>query len=286
MAKAIETTEQVEAEMQRRERAQEEFDREQAPLRIARWESGEAKAKQAAKITGVLAPVAQFGHWELQGETLAGDRLSETELDELVELVRRKRALARGRPDAEELTDAETRTYERLVGKAAGDPQMFERKRSDKAAHAKLAELKEERRVASLPRRPVYAEPGSIELPRSVFQFLTAASNHSGQHWGVTEVGLLATILLSFENRVPIVKSGQFVEESGELVLVCPSEIKPVNRVEGSSVDANGGLNVQGSLVTLARNGWLELERSGGEIRIRLGRRAKELRSPEERKGG
>jgi hypothetical protein len=116
--------------------------------------------------------------------------------------------------------------------------------------------------------------------------FLVAASNHSGQNWGVTEVGLLATLLLSFENRVPIVKSGQFVEESGELVLVCPSEIKLVNRTEGSVHDANGGVNVSASLVVLARNGWLELERSGGEIRIRLGRRAKELRSPEQRKEG
>jgi len=60
--------------------------------------------------------------------------------------------------------------------------------------------------------------------------------------------------------------------------------LKLVNRVEGSALDANGGVNVQASLVTLARNGWLELERGAGEIRIRLGRRAKELRSPEERK--
>jgi hypothetical protein len=67
---------------------------------------------------------------------------------------------------------------------------------------------------------------------------------------------------------------------------VRPSEIKLVNRTERSVHDANGGVNVSASLVVLARNGWLEIERSGGEIRTRLGRRAKELRSPEERKGG
>jgi hypothetical protein len=69
------------------------------------------------------------------------------------------------------------------------------------------------------------------------------------------------------------------------LTLVSGSEIKLVNRVEGSALDTNGGVNVQASLVVLARNGWLELERSAGEIRIRLGRRAKELRSPGERRG-
>jgi hypothetical protein len=219
-----------------------------------------------------------------QGRQLAGQRLSEAELDELNEILKRKRAVSRGLPDAKELTSAETRTYERLVGKAAGDPQMFERKRSDKAAQAKLGELKEERRVASLPRRPVYAEPGSIELPRSVFQWRVAENNHSGKNWGITEVGLLATLLLSFENQIPIIKGGQFVEMDGEVALVSGSEIKLVNRVEGSALDANGGVNVQASLVVLARNGWLELERGAGEIRIRLGRRAKELRSPEERR--
>jgi hypothetical protein len=62
------------------------------------------------------------------------------------------------------------------------------------------------------------------------------------------------------------------------------SEIKLVNRIEGSVLDSNGGVNVQASLVTLARNGWLEVERRADEIRIRLGRRAKDSRSPEERK--
>jgi hypothetical protein len=97
--------------------------------------------------------------------------------------------------------------------------------------------------------------------------------------------GLLATLLLSFENRVPIVKGGRFEENKGEVTLVSGSEIKLVNP-EGSTLDTNGGVNVQAGLVTLARNGWLELERSAGEIRVRLGRRAKELRSPEERRTG
>jgi hypothetical protein len=85
---------------------------------------------------------------------------------------------------------------------------------------------------------------------------------------------------------VPIVKGGRFEENKGEVTLVSGSEIKLVNRTEGSTLDTNGGVNVQAGLVTLARNGWLELERSAGEIRVRLGRRAKKLRSPEERRTG
>jgi hypothetical protein len=44
--------------------------------------------------------------------------------------------------------------------------------------------------------------------------------------------------------------------------------------------------NVRASLALLARNGWLEVEQDVGEIRIRLGKHAKELRSPEQRRTG
>jgi hypothetical protein len=150
--------------------------------------------------------------------------------------------------------------------------------------------LKEERRVASLPKRPIYAEPGSIEIPKYVFSWLLAESNRDGASWGATEVGLLATILLSFENRQSVIQNGEFVEEDGELTLVAPwgtgSEVKLVNSVQGSVHDGNGGVRVWGSLATLTRNGWLEVEQSVDEVRIRLGKNAKELRSPEERRTG
>jgi hypothetical protein len=45
-------------------------------------------------------------------------------------------------------------------------------------------------------------------------------------------------------------------------------------------------VKVWGSLATLARNGWLEVEQSMNEIRIRLSKNATELRSPEERRTG
>jgi hypothetical protein len=97
-------------------------------------------------------------------------------------------------------------TSESAASWAAGDVGLFERKRRDKAAKAKLGELKEERRVQALPKRPIYGEPGSIELPRYVFSWLVAENNRDGGSWGVSEVGMLATILLSFENQIPILK--------------------------------------------------------------------------------
>jgi len=50
--------------------------------------------------------------------------------------------------------------------------------------------------------------------------------------------------------------------------------------------DGNGGIKVRASLAALARNGWLHVEQNVGEIRIRLGKNAKELRSPEQRRSG
>jgi hypothetical protein len=43
---------------------------------------------------------------------------------------------------------------------------------------------------------------------------------------------------------------------------------------------------VLAGLAALARNNWLEVEQTVSEIRIRLGERAKKLRSPAERKEG
>jgi len=89
---------------------------------------------------------------------------------------------------------------------------------------------------------------------------------------------------------VPVLRGGSFVEEAGELVLVGPhgtgSEVRLANRVEGSIHHGNGGVKVRSSLAALHRNGWLVVEQSVGEIRIRLGKNAKEVRSPAERKGG
>jgi len=123
-----------------------------------------------------------------------------------------------------------------------------------------------------------------------VFQWLLAESNRDGASWAVSEIGLLATLLMSFENQTPILKDGHFVDDGGELVLVAPwgtgSEIPLVNRVQGSVHDGNGGIKVRASLAALARNGWLQVEQNVGETRIRLGKNAKELRSPEQRKRG
>jgi hypothetical protein len=108
--------------------------------------------------------------------------------------------------------------------------------------------------------------------------------------WGVSEVGLLTVILLSFENQTPILKDGQFIEDNGELTLVAPygtgSQIRLTNHVEGSTLVAAGGVKVGASLVTLRRNQWLVVEQTVSDIRIRLGKNAKALRTPDERKGG
>jgi len=57
-----------------------------------------------------------------------------------------------------------------FMGVAAGDPDLFARKSRDAAAKAKLDELKDARKVAALPRAPLLAEPGAVQLPRYLYR--------------------------------------------------------------------------------------------------------------------
>ncbi len=100
-----------------------------------------------------------------QGETLVAANLTEDDATVLETLVKRRRRIASDE-HAEPLTDDEKREWERILGTAAGDPELFERKRRDAQANAKLDALKDQRKVAGLPRQPLLAEPGSVQLPR------------------------------------------------------------------------------------------------------------------------
>lgn len=109
--------------------------------------------------------VRRRAHPELRGTTLVAAHLSESEGQELSALVRKQRKIL-FEENAELLTEAEEKRYEQLVGVSAGDSELFPKKRRERAAREKVRALGDERRVASLPRRPQLAEAGSIELPR------------------------------------------------------------------------------------------------------------------------
>jgi hypothetical protein len=119
-----------------------------APTRRAyRDHEDERRKKREVRqpVVSALRFVVARAHSELDGVTLAADRLSESEGQELAALVKKARA-AVYQEGAEPLSEAETRRYEQLVARAAGDEDLFERKRSEAAARQKLRELEKTRK--------------------------------------------------------------------------------------------------------------------------------------------
>jgi hypothetical protein len=227
-----------------------------------------------------LEAAKRYSAPEMQGERLVADRLTEDDAAQLKQLVQRRRALVDD-PDASPLSEAETAAWERLLGRAAGDEELFERKRRDAAARAKLGELMDQRKVASLPRRPLLAEPGSVQLPRHAFTWLVGESGRDG-HWTLMDVALLVGILGAFANDEPsIFVGGRFGGEQDDRTLVVPggigSTLRLHGRIAGDPFDEAGHIRIRPALATLARNRWIEVERSTAELRIRLGDRAREI---------
>jgi hypothetical protein len=223
---------------------------------------------------------------ELQGERLVADRLSEDEAAELKQLVQRRRALIDD-PDASPLTEAETAAWERLLGKAAGDEELFERKRRHAAARAKLGELMDDRKAASLPRQPLLADPGSVQLPRYVFTWLLGESGLKG-NWTLLDVALLVAILGAFANDAPSLFVGaRFEDEQGDRALVVPGGIganpRLHGRIAGDPFNEAGHIRVRPALATLARNKWITVEQTVSELRIRLGEHVGKLHGAQRR---
>jgi hypothetical protein len=176
----------------------------------------------------------------------------------------------------------EERRFEKLVGKAAGDEGLFARKRKERETQEKVAAAKEELRIAALPLRREYAEPGSIALPRLVFDRL---QNPAAGSLDLPILGALVGLLFSFENRRPIMDGAVFEKRDDELVLVCTGPfdrlrfVHTVNPNDGmDDFGSSGRVKAQTTLRYLIRNKWLTAKQEEGHLTIRLGERAKKVR--------
>ena len=205
---------------------------------------------------------------------------SEAEGTELRDFIKRKRS--HGDPGIEPLDAKEERRFEKLVGKAAEDEGLFARKRREREEQEKIAAVNEELRIAALPRRLEYAEPGSIALPRHVFDWL---QNPATGSLDLPMLGALAGLLFSFENQKPILYAAVFEERDGELVLVCSEPfdrlrfLHAVNPNDGrDDFGTSGRVKAQPTLRYLMENKWLAAAPDGGKFTIRLGERARRLR--------
>ncbi len=213
-------------------------------------------------LQGPEARALAFAGKALGGEmTLVAGRLDEQQAKNVVALVNR----------FEELEPAAREQLERLVGVAAGDPEVFAKRRERAAAKLKIEKLTEEAHRASVPLRTMYEEPGSVTLPAFVFSWL---ANARDADWTVADTGALVAVLGMFHNRKSLFPGGHF---EGDVLVVhedvdFPRGMNP-HHTEGGS----GQVNARAAMSTLARNGWLHVEGDGLGYRIRLGGQALKL---------
>jgi hypothetical protein len=272
---AVETVLRAQAELARRAEKREQTERN------ARFALARRRPHPASKP---LPYVASRGHLELRGCTIEVGRLTEDEGRELDDLVKRLKTLQTEEPEAKPLSEAEQDRYEAIVGKAAGYERLFETRRKETEAREKLAVLKDRRKLEVLPKRPEWAEPGSVTLPRQVFRWLQDSRDGA---WTIGDIGVLAAMLGMFENRTSLIAGATFQEdEDGEPVLVCSgsilADIRFTPAVNNAHVfddeGTSGRVREAAAILTLHRNRWLEIERMGGTVKIRLGERARKLR--------
>lgn len=124
--------------------------------------------------------------------------------------------------------------------------------------------------------RPLFAPPQQAAIP--VFKPVLGSGG---------QIPLESTKpVRSFANDDPSVfRGGRFEEDQAGLTLVVPagigSELRLHGQIAGSPLeDGIGHVRVKSSLAVLPRNRWFEVEQTVGEIKIRLGERARKLDEP------
>lgn len=179
-----------------------------------------------------------------------------------------------------ELTDSkqDMRTLERLVDKAAEaaghGPGLIARRRRELAAEAKRTQEAERLHTATLPARRA-PEPGSVELPRLLWRWVT-----DGRHdtFSLNDLGLLAGLLFAFANDSAALFARSHArigrDDTGPVITL--RDAAAGVRL-GTGVNPSGGLDVRHGLETLHRNRWVTTERNGGTLRIRPGERMRDL---------
>jgi hypothetical protein len=198
---------------------------------------------------------------EIVGVTLDSSRLTDDEMEEARRLLRLDR-----------LDGKDARSAERLVDVAAGEPGFIKRRRRE-AEQAAAREREAERlHRAMLPRRRD-PEPGSIELPRFLFQWVTNGKDNT---FDVTDLGVLAAVMFSFAGETAaLFARARFDRADGTPTITVHDAGQRVGLVFGA--DATGTMNVRVSLHVLARNKWIDMTGKGGTLRIQPGERMRKI---------
>lgn len=228
------------------------FEREQRAKREQR-DRQESARKAANRLLSFADP-------ELVGARLDTSRLSEQEGDDLLGLVEDRIAGT--------LTERKRKRFERLVGKLAGEPGLYERKRAEREAIEAEGRDAERARRDALPLRRFEGKGGAY-LPAAIHASLTDPRPGT---LTVTDAGVLAAVLLGFENGEPPFLGATI--EAGTIVLdgAHGFQLRP-----GMGDDCTGASRVRDSIAYLAELRWLTLSVEAGATRIGLGERATRL---------
>ena len=190
------------------------------------------------------------------------------------ELWRLRRANGRG-----ELTDdkGDMRSLERLIDRAAvaagHGPGLIARRRRELKQAEKHKREAHRLHLEMLPRRRE-PEPGSVELPRAVWEALTDGRDDT---YELADVAALAVFAFSFANGSSAAfarRNCRFDRDDAGPVLTFRDAAAGMHFAPGVNVS---GVGVYRSLTVLAANKWIVTERESGTLRIRPGDRLRSL---------
>lgn len=248
---------------------------EAAPAR-RRFQDEEAERDERERrllpIRKALDFVTARAHPELAGRALAPDRLTEEEGEQLVELVANARALAL-EEGAEPLSEAEQKRYEVLVGTAAGEPELFAKKREEGAAKAKIAQLAKARKRHPQAENLVAAVLGDPRLHdllhERIRENVTLIDDRGRETRGTTTERILelrhVSTLFVLLNAI-VANGGHEIRVNSHGVLV-----------ERNSVDGRLPFLDLKTFPQLRRNGYITTRAEGSECVVGLGERVRKL---------
>jgi hypothetical protein len=266
-------------EQQRRAAEEAEHDRVGRALRDPgrhearrRADEHEARRQRLRQIHATLRGVGRFNHHELQGAVLAADRLTDEQGAELRRLLGRRLAVAYGNEGAEPLTAEEQGRYEEIVGVAAGDPNLFQRKREEARAREEAREVAE-----SLLRHP-QAESlvAAVMSDRAVFDYLQERLRPMSLHDERGNVSHVTQVerVLELEHVGALFLLLNLIAESGgrETRLTQHGAVTGRTREDGRLPFIDVKL-----LAQLRRNRFLTTRREGSDIVVGLGERVRQV---------
>jgi hypothetical protein len=212
-----------------------------------------AKKRKTAETSREALLTAGRPFERVYGIRLDPDRLDDDERERFADLARRATTDERG-VNLAPLGKRDRAALERLLGKAAGEESLIERRREEAKLIAETRELA--RRAMQPAQRLRLEEAGSVTFPAELFRHL-----REGVVWA-EDIGALFAVVAMLENATTLAPRSRI--ETGTLVL---------DRTYGlfGPADPEQRGRWRDSLVNLDRVGWLAVEDKGTTIRVRPG---------------